>query len=197
MVSDLDFLKQLFVEKMKRRVGEKYIAKFEENKVVHRESIVGISKDSKNSLFLGYTGTGKTMALIYLARLRFLEYELDRAEKLKEQKDCWLPHYNIGWFHNVELCRLIQSQAQAGGVYWPEKEIYIDDFGVSIMAPWEMGSLDYFFEMLYRKDVRIYMTTNLTTEELKQDQYRRIMSRITENCTILSFGQEDLRRKHD
>ena len=197
MVNDVDVIKRSFIEKIEKRVGEKYSTIFDEKKVILRETIEDVAKSSKNALFLGYTGTGKTMSMIYLAWLRYQAFEMERAKNLKEEDDCWLPHYRIHWYHCVEMCKFIKEYASNGAVFSPRDEIYIDDFGIFTMAPWEQADLEYFFEVLYRNSVRVYLTTNLTEAELKEDKYRRILSRITQNCKIVNFGQEDLRRKHD
>ena len=143
-----DELKEQFKKQIKKYVGDKYATLFEEKRVVSRQKITEVSKTSKNTLFLGYTGTGKTMAMIYLAWQKFYNYEINRGKMLSTQKDCWLPHYKLKWFHSVELCRMIQTQAKNNYTDYPYPEIFIDDFGLFSIKPWEQSDFEYWFEML-------------------------------------------------
>jgi DNA replication protein DnaC len=176
-----------FYDKINHHVGLLYSNKFDPSKTENQQLIQSSYNDHKNIVFMGYTGTGKTMACIYTAYLSYQSHVKKSVAFKKE--DMWMPNWALNWLHSVDLCEILKK----GLTVAPSKEIFIDDFGIFTLAQWEFPLLERFFEKLYSKSVSVYLTTNLTAEQLKEDQYARILSRIRENAVFISTGRKDRR----
>lgn len=180
-------LPEYFYDKIASQVGQLYADKFEPDLTENQNVIRKAYEDGKHIVYLGYTGTGKTMACIYTAYLSYVQHVAKCVAFKKE--DQWLPNWQVLWFHSVDLCELLKKQTNLP----MSKEIFIDDFGIFTLAQWEFPLLERFFEKLYSCGTHIYMTTNLTVEQLKEPQYARILSRIREKAVFVSTGREDRR----
>lgn len=186
-------LEQQFRAKVKIHVGERYAIDFDPKMVVLKQKVDEVINSSKNAVLFGFTGTGKTMAMIYLMWRSFYQYEMKRALMVKTKDDGWIPRYTIGWYHWMKLSRLMLAQYDAGIFSYKAKNLFIDDFAFTVSA-WKIPAVDYWFEQVYAKKVNVYMTTNLTLDEFKEsDDYRRVLSRIGQNCVFLDFGRKDKR----
>lgn len=142
-------------------------------------------KFKKGILFSGDTGVGKTYALFAVKNMMSngpngAIYK-NWVELLAEHKDL------IG---KTDTDSLIESLFK-GHV------LILDDIGAEKATEWSTERLYMIIEKAYRKEHILLIGTNL---DIKKDQLRevygdRIVSRLTEMCTLVKMSGEDRRIK--
>ena len=107
-------------------------------------------------LIMGPTGTGKSSAAALVAR------------------DAFAADRTVAWRYVPDLLDTLTStpkeRLQEIKRLSAVDVLILDDFGVRDMADWEIGYLDQIVEARYRIRRPIVLTTNLTREQLMQDQ---------------------------
>lgn len=145
------------------------------------------SAEGKNLLFQGETGTGKTFLSSCIAR------EVIDSGKTVIYKTA------------VDIIKLV-SKMQFGGDYSEDsmKEydtimncdlLIIDDLGTEVPNKFVVSELYYIINTRIVSGKKFIISTNLSTEEINKVYTSRITYRLAENCSILRFRGDNLRKK--
>ena len=74
--------------------------------------------------------------------------------------------------------------------------LVLDDFGVDVLAPWQIGLLDRIVEGRYSRRRSIVWTTNMDPSILKQDQgLARTVSRLKQTTRMMAISGPDRRER--
>ena len=129
-------------------------------------------------ILFGSVGTGKSSTAALLA-----------AEAIKAGK-------TVRWSYVPDLCDRMYDQ-------WRRQEIrreqtgpdllIWDDLGVRPLTNFEIGMLDQIVEGRYQRKKAIVVTTNLTSEQLGQQEFVRMRDRWKERCEAWVIGGESMR----
>jgi len=146
------------------------------------------SKENKKGYCLiGGYGCGKTEIMKAFVSTRFHPFDYLKSERLCMMTSAieMVDHYNTDNNFNRHL----------------ETNLYIDDFGseqrAKFMAKDDEPILSKFLEMWYMKnrDKNLYLTTNLSPEEIQNKYGGRVYSRLNELCEFMQLNGEDFRSK--
>lgn len=76
--------------------------------------------------------------------------------------------------------------------------LVLDDFGVDVLAPWQIGLLDRIVEGRYSRRRSILWTTNMDPAMMSQDQaLARTVSRLKQTTRILAISGKDRRAESE
>ena len=130
-------------------------------------------------LILGPVGTGKSSAAGLVCRhavtldLSLLwVYVPDMLALLREPK---------------EFRDLVARSKRADVLVW-------DDFGVTGVADWQIGSLDRIVEHRYREMKPMIVTTNLAREDLETEALERLNDRWSERRFVVTISGDSMRK---
>ena len=86
-------------------VGAKYAEDFDIDKVLQQKEIKEKVEEGKSIILTGSTGSGKTMSLIYIVYLKYMQYEKKRL--ILEAEGEFPPIYRVSWYHSSDLTKKI------------------------------------------------------------------------------------------
>ena len=174
-------------------VGAKYADDFSVDKVLQQKEIKEKVEQGKSIILTGSTGSGKTMSLIYIAYLKYMQYEKKRI--ILEAEGEQPPIYRVSWHHSSDLTHKIVNDEKVKHNYH-DNTIFIDDFGIFPYRTYDkeyfFAQLDALFERVMSSKITCYVSTNFTKEKL--EQYTRIISRLKQDGSLFNTGREDRRK---
>lgn len=151
-----------------------------------------LKNEEKGILFMGETGVGKTHALYAIANTRvvkppagmfsdknsryrgrvrnFIEMLINFRDKMKD-----------GHYRN-EILNLMS-----------EESIFIDDLGAEKISEFVQEFVYTIINGSYNKNHRLFITTNLSLDELEKQYGSRIVSRLAEMCEFIVVNGKDRR----
>lgn len=132
----------------------------------------------RGGLVFGPVGTGKSSTAALLA-----------AEAIKAGK-------TVRWAYVPDLCDRMYDQWRRQEVRreqtLPDLLIW-DDLGVRALSNFEIGMLDQIVEARYQRRKSMVVTTNLTPQQLGQQEFARMRDRWKERCDAWVIGGESMR----
>lgn len=145
------------------------------------------TSEGKNLVFQGQTGTGKTFLSSCIA---------------KEVIDKGM---TVVYKSSVDIIKLV-SKMQFGSDYGQEVTeeyesimncdlLIIDDLGTEMISKFVVSELYYLINTRIVSGKKFIISTNLSTKEIDQLYTSRIAYRLAENCSILPFVGDNLRKK--
>ena len=144
---------------------------------------------SRNLLFLGATGLGKTHLSTAIA-------------KVLVEKGCDVVYETAAnLFGDFEYERFSRPYSDGGGEgsrtqkYFDCDYLIIDDLGTETSNQFTVSCLYNLLNTRINRGARFLVSTNLGQEELRTRYTDRIYSRLIGECAPLSFRGEDIRRK--
>lgn len=125
-------------------------------------------------LITGGTGTGKTMALSYIA-IRAREAAGIRAGDVR----LWFAPELMSWLSNPS-----HDVAEPGRI----PLLILDDFGCEYPAEWTLARFGELVERRHRERLPVVVTSNLSPNDMEgRPEWRRIVDRWIETCEVVPF----------
>ena len=166
------------------------------SKISPRQNILDIKKitinfiqcfdkeDTKNLLFTGKTGVGKTFMLNCIA------YELLKRDKTVIYKTAFELFDTI---NKYKLQYNINYDSYDYNQIFDVDLLIIDDLGAEPKSDSKHSELLNILNKRQIKNLRTIISTNLGLKEIYQEYSERIFSRIIENFEVLRFFGQDIR----
>lgn len=143
------------------------------------------SNNNKGYCLIGGYGCGKTELMKAFVSTRFQPYDY-----LKSGRNCMITSA-------IEMIDYYNKDSNFDK--YLETNIYIDDFGTEQRAKYmskdEEPILSKFLELWYMKnrDKNLYITTNLSIDEIQSKYGGRVYSRLNELCQFIELSGKDFR----
>ena len=138
--------------------------------------------DGRGLLLIGGTGTGKTCALVVVARAA-----------LAAGVDGVIWRYVPELMADIHNGRSESAQERVDAAA-AAPLLLLDDFGAAYPAEWGVAQFDALVERRYSRALATCISTNASGQALMRDPlWQRVVSRWRETCTTIGTGSDDRR----
>lgn len=137
---------------------------------------------NKGFFISGPTGVGKTYILNALANHFKYQFEkVNWVDYLLQSKDKMDDGYQMG-----KILDMVSS-----------KVLVLDDVGAEKTTEWSIERLYIIINKAYERDTTVFIATNLSPKEFREQYGDRIFSRLNEMCSIIELSGKDRRMQYE
>lgn len=156
--------------------------------------------DESGFLFMGPSGSGKSHLLLSVLNrvvTEFAEQEFEEKEKNKNNLDL---HYISGRRRTVYATAAQFFAKVRSEMDWRFEDVitnylFLDDLGAENTTDWGREVLFRLFDHCVSNKVTVFITTNLTMNEMREKLHERIVSRIMHLCIPMAIQAPDKRKE--
>lgn len=153
----------------------------------------------RGMFFNGPVGTGKTCSLVVLLK------------KLIQKFEKFVPEFDMPYgekrpvsnmaFKFVSAAELFEDLRERDSeqywTYWREycavQCLFIDDFLAGHTADWAFGRFEAMIDYRYSNMMPVFISSNLTAEQMKEPNLQRVLDRWRDSCDIIQIGGKSMR----